>query len=362
MKRQILKTGLIGMVIITCISCNKRNKIAEESHLIKPSFLESVKMVETVLNHPEQELTLTGRVEYNPDRIIAYVPLISGVVDRVSFSLGDKVQQGQPMIDFRSVELSALLSEKNSLEVAQKIALRELIAVQSMFDDNMLSERELLEAQGKVQQIRTSIEKLQSDLSPYGTDRGSGIFTIHAPMTGYVVQKKALTGGTVSADGEAVFTIADLTSVWVTANVYASNLLFVREGMEVEMTTISYPGERFYGRIGSLSQVFDPDEKTLKARIVMDNAGLRLKPEMSMLVKLKDKSDRPMATVPSEAILFDDNRYFAVIEESAGRFAVRNVVPFVHNNGLTYIAEGLSAGERVVVAGQLLIYQGLKEE
>ncbi|MCL2650405.1 MAG: efflux RND transporter periplasmic adaptor subunit [Candidatus Azobacteroides sp.] len=362
-KRIIRNIVLIGItaIIYSCHGGKDAGNVGEKS-AVNQAFLENVKTVKVVLSNQEQELILTGKIEYDPDKVINYVPLISGIVVQTHFSLGDKVQKGQPLLDIRSTELSTLQSEKISLEAEEKVAERELKTTQSMFDDNLLSEKELLEAKGKLQQIQASIRKIKSDMSVYGTAKENGIFTVNAPMSGYVVYKKASQGSTISADSEAVFTIADLSTVWVTANVYASNLLFVREGMEVEMTTFSYPDELFHGKINSLSQVFDPEERVLKARIIMDNKNLKLKPEMSMLVKLKDKTSQQLASIPSDALIFDDNRYFVIVEKTAGNFVIREVVLQGHNSEMSYISSGLSEGENVVIANQLLIYQGLKEK
>ena len=347
--------------IITLISCSSKKPENTEKQNLNKTFLESIETAKVILTNQEQELILTGKVECDPDKLMSYVPLISGVVDRTYFSLGDKVQKGQPLLDVRSTELSALQAEKISLEAEEKIAERELKAAQAMFDDNMLSEKELLEVKGKLTQIRAAISKIKADMSFYGADRGSGVFTVNAPMSGFIVHKKASQGTSISADYDAVFTIADLSTVWITVNVYAGNLLFVREGMEVEMTTLSYPDEVFYGKINALSQVFDPDEKVLKARIVMKNNDLKLKPEMSMLIKLKDKTSQPLLAIPSDALIFDANQYFVVVEESPEKFVIRNVTLAGQHNKVSYISSGLSESETVVVKNQLLIYSGIKE-
>jgi cobalt-zinc-cadmium efflux system membrane fusion protein len=117
----------------------------------------------------------------------------------------------------------------------------------------------------------------------------------------------------------------------------------------------------FYGKINSLSQVFDPEEKVLKARIVMNNNDLKLKPEMSVMVTLIDESSVSALAIPSEALIFDDNRYFVVVEESSGNFAIKDVVPQGHHDKISYILSGLSNGDNVVIKNQLLIYSGLKE-
>ena len=368
LKQKIINTIIVSVIILS--SCNgKDRQESAENNGINEAFLKNVKTVSAVLSNRQQELMLTGKVEYDPDKIISYVPLISGVIDKTYFSLGDKVQKGQPLFDMRSTELSALLSEKIALEADEKVAERELRTAQSMFNDQILSETELLEAKGKLMQIQAAINKIKSDMGVYGADKGDGIFTVNAPMSGYVVSKKALSGSTISPESEPVFAIADLTTVWVTANVYASDLRFVHEGMAVEITTLSYPDEIFYGKINSLSQVFDPEEKVLKARITMPNSDLKLKPEMSVMVTLKDESQVRALAIPSDALIFDDNQYFVVVCRDAmhrvsasENFEIKNVTLLGHHIKTTYIASGLTEGDKVVIENQLLIYSGLKEE
>ena len=229
-----------------------------------------------------------------------------------------------------------------------------------MCEDNMLSEKELLEAEAKLKQAQASYIKIRNDISVHGTNKGNGMFAVKSPMTGYIVGKNISSGSTVSTEGEPLFTVADLNTVWITANVYASNLQFVKEGMPVSITTLSYPDEVFHGKISALSQVFDPEEKVLKARIVMNNKDLKFKPEMSVLISLKNETNTQFVSVPSDALVFDDDRYFVVVQDR-GDFKIREVRLQGHNNKTTYIASGLSGGEEIVTNNQLLIYSGLKE-
>lgn len=361
-KKQLLPL-LIAASIITFTSCSgnsdtKETSAQEKSQ--KDEFRKGIKTIKASLSNQNEELTLTGKVEYDPDKVINYTPLVSGIVDRTFFSLGDKVQKGQTLLNMRSSDLSSLQSELISSESEVKIAQRELKTALSMHEDNMLSETELMEAQAKLKQAQAEYNKVQSDIAVYGTNKGHEGFSIKAPMSGYIVNKNVSSGSTISADGDPLFTIADLNTVWIIANVYASNLKFVKEGMDVGITTLSYPGEVFNGKINSLSQIFDPEEKVLKARVVMNNKDLKLKPEMSAVIKLKNQADMQFVTIPTDVLIFDNDKYYVVVEEPSGEYVVRDVEIQGHNNATTYIASGLSEGENVVSTNQLLIYSGLK--
>jgi len=343
-KKIIKAIWLISVISLTACSGGKNN--VEEQNGVNQAFLQHIKTTKTKLSNPQEELTLTGKVECDPDKVINYAPLISGVITRTYFSPGDKINKGQTMLHLRSAELSTLQSEL-------AIAKRELQSAESMHEDKLISERELIEA-------RATLAKLQADLSLYGENLGNGVFAIKSPMAGYVVEKNASSGSTVSEGDEPLFSIADLSTVWIMGNVHAGDLLFVREGMEVEITTLSYPGKVFHGKINALSQVFDPEEKVLKARIVMPNKELKFKPEMSVIINLKNKQSIPSVAIPSDALIFDNNRHFVIVEESTEQFTIREVTLQGHYNQITYISSGLKEGENVVVKNQLLIYSQLK--
>lgn len=356
--KKLISLFLIAPLLFGC--SDKKHDDTQSEVQIKQTFLDKVQTVVAELSSQDQELTLAGKVECDPEKTINYSSLISGVVDRTYFSLGDKVQKGQIMLDMRSTELSALQAEKSSLETEEKIAEREQKTAESLYSDGMLSEKELFEAQGKLLQTQNELKKIKSDMAVYGVQKSDGTFSIKAPISGYVISKNVSSGTTIAEGGEPLFTIADLNTVWIIVNIYAGNLQFVREGMEVDITSLSYPGEVFHGKISSISQVFDAEEKVLKARIVMKNPDLKFKPEMSVVVKLKNTDQTKCIAIPSDALIFDDNQYFVVIEQSTGSFVYKPVVLQGHNGEISYIASGLKEGEKVVVKNQLLIYTGLK--
>lgn len=360
----VARVKILGILSLLCIvtACNGREGDDRKEVLhtkVDENFLSTVRTAKVSTSNPQEELILTGMVEADPDKETSYVPLISGVIDKVYFTLGDKVKKGQVMVDIRSTELNALQPELLSLESEMKVAERELKTAQDLFEDTMIPEKELLEAQSRLKQAQAAYSRVQTDMSVLGTARGNGAFSIKAPLTGYVTSKRASSGSTILSDGEPLFTIVDLSSVWVTVNVYASDLTFVRDGMEAEITTLSYSGETFSGKISKLSQVFDPEDKTLKAKIILPNSDLKFKPGMSVVVKLKNEAPYSLVSVPSSALIFDSDRYFVIVQKTPGEFELRSVTIRGHSNNVTYVLSGLSEEETIVVKNQLLIYSQL---
>lgn len=360
MKKNIYILSVLALTI-SCTDVKDKCSQVQEEKAINQSFFKHVKTVKAELKPQEEELTLTGKVEYDPDKIVNYVPLINGVVTKTYFSLGDQVKQGQVLANVRSLEVNSLHSEKSSLQSELEVARRELKSAESMYKDNMLSESELVEARAKVKQAEAALGRVHTDMAVIGSN-ASGTSSIVSPMSGYIINKNITSGSTISPDGEPVFTVADLSKVWVIANVYASNLQFVKVGIPVEMSSLSYPGEVFQGTIQSVSQVFDSEEKVLKARIVMENSNLKFKPEMSMTIKLKNNTENMKVSVPINALIFDDDKYYVIVEESKEKFRVKEVRLQGHNEQTAYIFSGLSNGENVVIKNQLLIYSALKNK
>jgi len=341
-----MKKIIILVGVITLISCNNKKTENEKLNLNNKAFIENVETIKPALSNQEQELILSGKVECDPSKVIYYMPIISGLIERTYFSLGDRVQKEQTMLDIRSSELSSLQSE---LAIAQ----RNLQSAEAMYKDNLTSERELIEA-------RSTFEKLQADLSLYGENKGGGVFAIQSPITGFVIDKNASAGSTVAEGDTPLFTVADLSTVWIIVNVYAGDLQLVKQGMPVEINALAYPNEVFRGKIDALSQVFDPEEKVLKARIVMNNKDLKFKPEMSVVVKLKNETQQKTLSIPSDALIFDDNKYFVVIETESKNFEIKEIQLQGHYQKTSYIRSGLTENDKVVVKNQLLIYSELK--
>lgn len=338
------KLAYLSFLLLLACSGNKENN-QTAGRVISEAFLPKVTTAKVELKQLQQELTLSGRVTADPSRTVTFSPLVSGIIVRSYFTLGDRVNRGQTMLDIRSAELSELQSEL-------AIAKRHLESTQSLLESGMATELELVEAQA-------TLNKLQADLTLYGENKGNGVFSITAPINGYVIEKEGNTGSTISAEGDPLFSIADLSTVWVEASVHAGNLQFVQRGQRVEVSSSAYPNEAFNGKIDFISQVFDPENRALTARIVLPNNELKLKSEMPVMVRLFNDSEIEMATIPSEAVIFDDNRYFVVVA-SGNDFSNREITIHTRNNGTTYVASGLQSGEEIVTRNQLLIYNELK--
>ncbi len=349
-------------MLFLCIGCQQQEEVAAPPgpYCIGETLKGKIH-IDTVAEEPVTESRrLTGEVAYNPDKVLHYVTLVSGVITRTEFTLGDYVTKGQVLAGIKSAELNSLESERKTLESRLSVAQRNVSAVQSMYDDGIASGKDLLEAQSEAQIIRAELEKVRTNLSFFSPSPEPGIFLIKAPASGFIVDKRITPGIQVSGGSEPLFTISDLGNVWVTANVYAGDLAYVKEGMPVQLHSVAYKGETFSGTVKALSQVFDAEEKVLKARVVMDNPGLKLKPGMFIDVLVKKETDQQAVSVSQKALIFNDNRHYVLVWHSDCDIEIREVEIAAQNNGIVFAGEGLAPGEQIITRNHLLIFEALQ--
>lgn len=359
-----LMVALLGGLVL---SCNQKPEPQTQTAAPKADstncFAREVTSQTTEVKEstPIQKISLTGKVNYNPDRVVKFVPLLDGVVSKVNFALGDYVKKGQVLLELRSSELTNLSSELKTAQATLRIADKNLSSVREMYEDKLATEKELVQAESEVDVAKQSIIKAQETLNLYGGSLEKGVLVVRAASNGYIVEKNIVVGQQVEAGTEALFTISDLKQVWVTANIYAGQLDQVKEGMPVEITTTAYPNTVFHGKISRFANVFDPNERVLKAQIFLDNPGLLLKPEMFVIIRVQKTGKETTLAVPTRAVVFDDDRYFVVQYQDECHLKLVNLTPLFQNADSTYFHGGIQVGEKILVKNQLLVYNQLKQ-
>ncbi|WP_245722938.1 efflux RND transporter periplasmic adaptor subunit [Myroides phaeus] len=362
MPRYTLLTAALFSAFL--VSCNKEPKSAEQtestSNCITASIKEGLTFEKVTLKPIEKSLTLNGYVDYNQDKTIPFTSLVDGVVTNTYFSLGDYVKKGQLLAEIKSTDLNEFYDELKSTEAELKVAQRELQSVESMFKDGIASQKELIEAQEDVNVLKSKLNSAKNNLAVFNNADHSGVFKVVAPQAGYIVTKAIAAGMPIAGGEEPLFTIANLEDVWIMANVYATNMRHIEPNLEVKVATLAYPDEYFSGKVSKMSQVFDSEERVLKARIVLENKEMKLKPGMAADIIIQLKTDKGQAlAVPNNAIVFDNNQNYVVVYKDECNYEIRKITPTSKNNLYTYISEGVEENETVVTTNELLLYEQL---
>jgi cobalt-zinc-cadmium efflux system membrane fusion protein len=361
MKKHIL-LPILGLMLV--YGCEKKEAIkdtTDEKFCIDKDLKEKITIEPVQKRTVSESINLTGNITYNNDHVVQFNSLVEGIITKTTFSLGDYVKKGQVLAEIKSTELNSMQSESKSLQSQLSVAQRQLQATKSMFDDGIASQKDLMQAQSELDVLRSSLENVKANLAMFSASSERAVFQIKAPTEGYVVAKNISPGMQITDGSEPLFTISDLKEIWVLVNVYTSNLKNVTENMLVDVTTPAYPGEIFKGKITMLSKVFDAEEHVLKARIVMENKNLKLKPGMTADIVIdKSLGGEMLAAVPAKAAIFDNNRNYILIYKDDCTIETREINPTVKNNNWIYFEKGVNEGEKVITKNHLLIHERLK--
>lgn len=309
-------------------------------------------------------LRLTGAVAYNAFKTTPVITQVGGPVSRILVVPGQQVKVGQPMLEVSSPDYSQLLDAYLKAADSYRLADKNYTREQDLYQHHAVAQRDLEQAESDRNQARADLNAAEQGMKILGIKNPSELaknatssaqIPVLAPISGEVVERLVSPGQVVQAGQTQTFTISDLNTVWVLANVYQSDLAVVRSGDDVVVQTDAYPGT-FHGRISYVSPALDPNTRTLQARIVVDNPGGKLKRDMYCTVTVTAGSISNAIAVPDSSILRDDNNQpFVYVASGTNQFGRRDVEIGQSENGQTQILKGISVGERVVGDGSLFL-------
>jgi cobalt-zinc-cadmium efflux system membrane fusion protein len=307
-------------------------------------------------------LRLTGAVAYNAFKTTPVITQVGGPVSRILVVPGQQVKEGQPMLDVSSPDYSQLLDAYLKAADSFRLADKNWVRAQDLYQHHAIAQRDLEQAESDRNQAQADLNAAEQGMKILGIKNpgdlakapSSALIPVLAPIAGEVVERLVSPGQVVQAGQTQAFTISDLSTVWVLANVYQTDLAAVRSGDDVVVQNDAYPGT-FHGRISYVSPALDPNTRTLQARIVVDNPGEKLKRDMYCTVMVTAGSIANAIVVPDSAVLRDDTNQPFVYLATGNQFGRREVEIGQSLNGQTQILRGLSPGERVVGDGSLFL-------
>jgi membrane fusion protein, heavy metal efflux system len=308
-------------------------------------------------------LRLTGAVAYNAFKTTPVITQVGGPVSRILVVPGERVNAGQPMLDVSSPDYSQLLDAYLKAADSFRLADKNYVRAQDLYQHHAIAERDLEQAESDRNQAQADLNAADQGMRILGIKNpadlakapASAQIPVLAPIGGEVVERLVSPGQVVQAGQTQAFTISDLSTVWVLANVYQADLASIRSGDDVVVQTDAYPGN-FHGRISYVSPALDPNTRTLQARIVVDNPDEKLKRDMYCTVTVTAGTISNAVAVPDASVLRDDNNQpFVYVAIGANQFGRRDVEIGQSRDGKTQILKGISVGERVVGDGSLFL-------
>ena len=335
--------------------------------------------VETVqlADMPTGELVAPARVIPNPNRISRLLPQVQGRVTRVMAQLGDQVEQGQPLVELDSPDSDAAIAGFLQAQATERQAEATLTKAQTdlgrataLYEIKAIAEKEVVGARNDLAQATAGLEAARAlreqarrklELLGLTTRSARQLVLVRAPISGKVIEINVAPGeyrGAVSSHSDTttapLMTIADLQTVWVSADIPEPALRLVHVGERVSITFISLPDETFTGTVSRIGDVLDPQTRTFKVQVELANPQGRLRPEMFGSLQLLGPR-QPVPVVPSTAIVQEYGHTLVFLERGPGKFERRQVSTGVQVGPMVAVARGVEGGDRVVTDGAVLL-------
>lgn len=343
---------------------------AADDPRLKQINIDTVKTVSVAAD----EISAPAKIEVNPNRVSHALLPVPGRVVKVEAKLGDSVVQGQTIVVIESPALgeaeSAYIQAEAGMRQAELTASKadaDWSRTKTLFDHGAAAEKDLLTAKSAsdlakaaVDQAKIAREQARQRLELLGLKPGQfqQQAKIGSPISGKVLEISVVEGEYHNEINAPLFTIADLSRVWVSSEVPESAIRYFKIGGMAELELIAYPQESFHARVTRIADTVDSDTRTIKVSAELDNTSGRLRPQM--FGKLKYEGSMAVATwVPEDAVVQVEGKDTVFVEQSKGRFLATTVAAGQRYKSGFVIRSGLNEGQRIVTAGAVYIKAGL---
>ena len=321
-----------------------------------------IKVEELAAQEISEQLTVTATIRPNQDRITHVAPRVPGRIVKVHVNLGDRVKAGQALAVLDSLDVGEAHSSYLQAKTQLAVAKADFERAEKLHGDQIIAQKDHLRAHAEYEKAKASfaaagdkLRMLGVGTTPADDGRAVSTFPLTTPFAGTVIEKHAILGELAQPD-KLIFTVADLSTLWIEANLFEKDLGRVKTGAEAVVTVDAYPGESFQGKLTYIAAVVDKESRTVQARVEVANPGRRLKPEMFATASIHTNGTFGVAgkakalLLPQEAVVLMQGQPTAFVEEHGG-FEPRAVELGEKLRDRVVIKNGLQAGERVVIAG-----------
>jgi cobalt-zinc-cadmium efflux system membrane fusion protein len=347
-----------AFLVIIAIACNRPQAAPAKNNTAWDSIMQNVQTAPVTVDKVTESIKLNGKIQANEDHQAKVYALASGKIKSVNVALGDKVQKDQTLAMLQSMEVAGNSNDLSLAEANVAMTKKNLETTKDLYEGNLVTGREYTNAQVDYNKALSELNRAKQVLAITGGR--NAVYELKAPLTGYVIEKNISDHSEVRPDNNnPLFTVADLSTVWVIANVYESDINRIHTGDAVMVTTLANPNAPYEGKIDKIYNVLDPATRTMKVRIGMPNPNNELMPEMFVTVKVNGQQAANMFTIPSQAIVLDNSKNYVIVKNATG-LHIKEIQLIKRVDAKAYI-EGLVEGEQVVTNSQVFIYQALSE-
>jgi cobalt-zinc-cadmium efflux system membrane fusion protein len=304
------------------------------------------------------KLSLPAVVESDPARTAAVLTPLSGRLIALKVALGDRVSRGQVVAIIDSPDLAQAYTDNEKAADAFKLIQKNLERQEAQNKLGVASDRDLDQAKSDYAQAAAEYTRTQEHLKTLGASAAptpaSRQLAVAAPVSGSVTALSVAPGNMINDPTQPLMTIADLSTIWVTAMVPEKDIAGVSKNQDAQVTLAAYPERVLQGKVLFVADVIDSDSRRGKIRIAFANGDYALKPNMFATVVLSGGA-RSLVVLPSSALLMNNDRTSVFIATAPWTFERRNVDAQLEEGSSVAIRSGVSAGEQVLVKGAVLL-------
>jgi cobalt-zinc-cadmium efflux system membrane fusion protein len=326
--------------------------------------------IETAIVSTSQDkpkLSLAGKIAYGEDRYSKISSPVQGRVLEVRARLGDRVKAGDILLIVDSPDIAQAYSEFIKEESDLTYAIRAQELARDLYETKALALKDLKQAENDLVKAKAEFRRAKERLlslrvpadeleKPIDKQQITSRFQMRSPLTGTVVERTVTPGQSVGGDpSQVLFTVADLDTLQVVADIYERDLDLIRPGLTAVVSVEAYPDAAFAAAVAAIGDVVDPNTRTIKVRAWVDNASHKLKPEMFARLHIDISEGKEFISVPKEAVLEIDGKEFVYLAQLDGTYVKQEVKVGSPSDDRLRILRGLKPGDRVVTKGAVLL-------
>jgi cobalt-zinc-cadmium efflux system membrane fusion protein len=304
------------------------------------------------------KLLLPAIVESDPARTAAVLSPLAGRVLEVKVALGDRVARGQVLAVIDSADLAQAYDDNDKAADASALAQKNLERQEGQGKIGAVSDRDLDQARSDQRQAAAEYARTQARLKvlgmPVDSNDHSRLLTVRAAMAGSITALSIARGNMINDPTQPMMTLADLSTVWVTALVPEKDAGVVAKDQDADVVLAAYPDEALHGKVLFVADVLEADSRRNKIRIAFPNSEHRLKPNMFATVTLFG-AEQSRVVLPTSALLMNNDRTSVFVATAPWTFERRTVDPQLEGGTSVAIRSGIQAGDQVVVKGGILL-------
>ena len=298
-----------------------------------------------------------GYVRVDETRAARVGAPLGGRVSKVFAELGQVVSVGTPLFSVASPDLAALRADLEHAKIDLAAAKTTFDRVHAIVQARALPEKEEVQAGQTLSQAELAETAAASRMSSLKVaTQGYGEFVVKSPRAGQVAEKSVLPGQEIDAGAQGnLMMIADLSSVWVVAELFESDTIGVHPGTKTHVTVASAPGRVFDAAVETVSAVVDPERHSIPIRVRLENPDGALKPNTFARMQFYTQAPPGSVDIPSTALVTDGSNQYVYTRSPEGKFARKRVTAGAAREGRVIVTEGLNAGDIVVERGAILL-------